>query len=237
MKLRHPGLIRGLALLGSWLIRGWMRTLRFRIDDRASGRHPTDPTIQPCIYAFWHESLLFPTLFPTPVHVLISQHADGEFIAQACHHLGIGTVRGSSRRGGSQALLEMLRLCKGKHLAITPDGPRGPRRRVQPGVIFLASRSGLPIVPFGVGYTHAWRAGSWDRFAVPWPFSSIRCVVAPPVTVPGDLDLAGLEHYRRHVEALLLYATEEAERWAAGKPRAQRPWPTLSTPPLLHASA
>ena len=219
MKIRHPALIRCLGFFGAWAVRGWMGTLRYRLDFRASGPHPTDPRVRRCIYAFWHESLLFATRFRTRVHVLVSQHADGELIARVCRHLGFGVVRGSSRRGGGQGLLDMLHKARTSHLAITPDGPRGPRRRVQPGTIFLAAHTGLPVVPFGVGYSRAWRAPSWDSFAVPLPYSTAACVVAPPVCVPGGLDPNGLEHYRRLLEDRLLTATDAAERWALGRPR------------------
>jgi lysophospholipid acyltransferase (LPLAT)-like uncharacterized protein len=219
MKFRHPGLLRGLGFLGAWLIRGLVSTLQCRMDLVACGPQPTDPRRQRFIYAFWHETMLFATQFPTRVHALISQHADGELIAQVCRNLRIGVVRGSSRRGGTEALLALLEVAQKSHLAITPDGPRGPRRRVQPGVIFLAAKTGLPIVPFGVGYAQAWRAPSWDRFAVPYPFTMATCVGAAPIYVPAVLDLQGLEKYRRLLEQRLLVATEDAERWALGQPR------------------
>jgi hypothetical protein len=82
-------------------------------------------------------------------------------------------------------------------------------------MIMLASRSGLPIIPVGVGYSRAWRAGSWDRFAVPWPFSRCVFVGAEAVRVPPDLDREGLDHYRRLAEARMLEATEAAEALAA----------------------
>jgi lysophospholipid acyltransferase (LPLAT)-like uncharacterized protein len=177
-------------------------------------KHPVDPKMQRFIYAFWHESLLAPTKIRTRVKVLISQSADGELIAQACRHLGIGTIRGSTSRGGAQGLLNMVRDDHDTHLAITPDGPRGPRRKLQPGIIFVASHTGLPIVPIGVGFTRAWRAGSWDHFALPRPGSTITGVLGQPIVVPPDLDSGTLEYYRRHVETALLAATQAAERWA-----------------------
>ena len=224
MKLRHPWLIRGAALLGSFLIRGWMSTVRTKLDERASGAHPVNPRVQRYIYAFWHESILFTTLFRTKIHVLISQHSDGELIAQVCKHLRVGTIRGSTTRGGAQALLEMLKIARHSHLGITPDGPRGPRRRVQQGVIYLASRTGLPILSFGVGFVNAWRAKSWDRFAIPKLHSTMTAVGAPPLWVPPDLDPRGIELYRHRLESRMLRATETAERWATGKPLAAAPF-------------
>jgi lysophospholipid acyltransferase (LPLAT)-like uncharacterized protein len=219
MKLRHPLLLKGLGLAGALFIRQWMRTLSVRMDLSACGPHPTDPRRERFIYVFWHETLLFATTFRAKVHVLISQHADGELIAQMCRHLRIGVVRGSTTRGGAAGVWNLLAAAKRTHLAITPDGPRGPRRRVQPGAIFLASKSGLPIVPFGVGYAQAWRAPTWDRFAVPYPYSLATCVAAAPIQIPPELSLTDLAHYRTMVENRLAWATEEAERWAQGRRR------------------
>jgi lysophospholipid acyltransferase (LPLAT)-like uncharacterized protein len=219
MKLRHPLLIKGLGLGGALLIRQWMNTLDTHIDLRASGRHPVDPRQERYLYAFWHETLLFATLFRIKVCTLISKHADGELIAQVCRHLRIGVVRGSTTNGGIGGLWDLLAAAKHSHLAITPDGPKGPRRRVQLGTIFLASKTGLPIVPFGVGFAKAWRAKTWDRFAVPYPFSFATCVGAAPIGVPPDLSLNDLAHYRSLVETRLQAATDEAERWANGQPR------------------
>src|SRR5687768_604502 len=103
MKLRHPLLIKGFGLTAAWMIRGWMNTLAVRMDTTATDPipQPTDPRIQRNLFLFWHETLLFATQFRTRVHVLISQHADGEFITQVCRHLRIGVVRGSTTRGGA----------------------------------------------------------------------------------------------------------------------------------------
>jgi lysophospholipid acyltransferase (LPLAT)-like uncharacterized protein len=226
MKLRAPWLVRLLGLLGGLLIRMWMSTLRPRISFPDSRKHPTDTRIERFLYAFWHDTLLFPTAYSTRIHVLISQHGDGELIAQVCRHLRIGTVRGSTTRGGARALLNLLKLSKRSHLGVTPDGPRGPRRQVQLGLIFLASSTGLPIVPVGIGYERAWRFRSWDRFALPWPGSGVSCVMAPPIHVPAKLTRNGLEQFRRLVEERLLQATAAAEQWAAcGKrPRPAELW-------------
>lgn len=214
MKLRNRWLIRGAAFLTSWLLRCWLATLRVRgwvVDGRS---HPPDPSREPCIYAFWHESLLAPLKITTKARVLVSQSNDGNFSAAVCEHLKIGVVRGSSRRGGAKALLELLRGPQQGHLAITPDGPLGPRRDLKAGIVFLASQSGMAIVPLGIGFTRARRLGSWDRFALPWPFSTVVGVVGEPIVVPPDIDNPTLESYRRRVEDSLRLMTEIAEHWA-----------------------
>lgn len=219
MKLRHPSHIRLASLLGAGLIRAWMDTLRLRVhydDPRIDPDHPRCPG--PMIHAFWHENLLFLASLPirAELRVMISQHADGELIAQVVKHLGIKTVRGSTTRGGAAAVLEMLEHADRKvHLAVTPDGPRGPRRKVQPGVIYLAGRTGLPIVPYGMAYRSAWRARSWDRMALPRPFSLAAGVAGQVLHVPPDLDRAGQEVFARLLEERLAAADAVAERLAA----------------------
>jgi lysophospholipid acyltransferase (LPLAT)-like uncharacterized protein len=146
---------------------------------------------------------------------LISQHQDAEWLSQAARYMGFKTVRGSTNRGGVAALREMFRKSRKMNLAITPDGPRGPRRRLAPGPVYLASRLGLPLIVTGLGYDQPWRnPWSWDRFALPRPISRARAVVSPRVHIPPDLDRAGLENCRVAVERLLNRLTAEAERWA-----------------------
>jgi lysophospholipid acyltransferase (LPLAT)-like uncharacterized protein len=114
-----------------------------------------------------------------------------------------------------EALWKMCRITERDHVAITPDGPRGPRRRVQPGMIFLASRTGLPIMPVGIAYARCWRLGSWDRFAVPYPGSLCYGITAEPIHVPPDASRAQLEEYRLLAENQLHALGELADRWAA----------------------
>jgi lysophospholipid acyltransferase (LPLAT)-like uncharacterized protein len=217
MKIRHPWLITALAFVIAWVLRLWVGSLRFRAG--TVGQHLT-PDQQGLpgryLYAFWHENLLLLAYhYAQPdVHVLISEHADGQLITEVCQRLGFGVVRGSKTRNGARAMRDMLRLTEAGHVAITPDGPRGPRRQLQSGLIYLAARSGLPIVPIGVGYRRPWRARSWDRFAVPRPFSRARLVHTPPIHVPRHVGMEGLEGYRLQVEEALRRATEAAEQWA-----------------------
>ncbi len=217
MKIRHPALIRGVGMAGAWLVRGLGSTLDFHF------RHD-DPTVMPeraratgrrYIYAFFHEIMLFPAYrWPWPeMNVLISDHRDGEMIAQIIRRLGFSVVRGSSTRNGARALREMTRRIDSGHLCFTPDGPRGPRRTVQPGMIYASSRLGLPIVPVGMAFRRPWRAKSWDKFAVPRPFTPAACIFPEAVAVPPDADREALEDHRADVERRLNRATEEAEAW------------------------
>jgi lysophospholipid acyltransferase (LPLAT)-like uncharacterized protein len=220
MKIRRPWMIKLAALLGAWLVRIWIGTLRCRLKALGPEIWPNVPDLrQRYIYIFWHEALLLPAYhFGQPdIFVLISQHADGQIIAEICRRLGFSLARGSTTRGGVEAVRQMLRAGKGAHLALTPDGPRGPRREVQPGVIYLAARTGLPIAPIGISCRRAWRLRSWDKFALPRPWTSGIYVATPPIVVPPDVDKDGIEHYRQIVQESMLRATEMAEEWAQGE--------------------
>lgn len=220
MKIRDPKKIRRVAITASYVARGLARSIRYSyrpltsylLDDRqeliGNARF---------IYAFWHEHLLVPTLVyrGDDAAVLASQHADGELIAQVAERCGAKMVRGSTTRGGIAALVRMLQKGWGaRHLVVTPDGPRGPRRKCQVGVVFLASRTGLPIVTGGFGFSRCWRAKSWDRFAVPMPISRVRGVSAHPIFVPPGLGSDELKPYQKAVEDAANIGTAIAEHWA-----------------------
>jgi lysophospholipid acyltransferase (LPLAT)-like uncharacterized protein len=217
MKIRHPWLIGAASWLGAKAIRAWMRTI-------THDYRPLGPSVVPTqegltsryIYAFWHENMLgLQAQYARPdIRILISKHADGELIAEMAQHLGFGVVRGSTTRNSVEAVRQILRLGQQSHFAITPDGPRGPRRKVQMGLIYLAARTGLPIVPVAIGFHRPWRMNSWDRFALPRPFTSLTCVTAEPITVPAEADKDALERYRQQAEQALLDLGDLAERWA-----------------------
>jgi hypothetical protein len=218
MKLTSPLLNKLGGLLASAAVRQWMGTLDYKAAyyDRA-----VDPVFPECrgqkIYIFWHEYILFPLYLRGRCNIamLLSRHHDAEILSHAAHHLGFEFVRGSTNRGGAAALREMLAKSQTMHLTITPDGPRGPRRRLAPGCIYLASKLGLPLVAMGYGYDRPWRVRrAWDQFAIPRPHSRVRAIPSGEIFVPSNLDRDGIEHYRRRIEQLLNRLTLEAEVWA-----------------------
>lgn len=214
MKLRSPWLIRLTAWLAAILIRLWLSTVRARAISVDGRPHPPDPAETRYIYAFWHDGLLAPLVTSSQARVLISKHADGELIAQVCGHLGIGVIRGSTTRGGVEALREMIRAAgEPAHLGITPDGPKGPRRELQPGLVMVASQTGLLVAPIGIGFSRAWRAPSWDRFAVPLPFSTMVGIVGEPIAIPPALSKLEMRRYQALVQARLSELTAAAEAW------------------------
>ena len=219
MKLRNPFLVNTIGVLGACLLRRLLGTLDVRLDFGPWGNHPRDPRTGRFIYVFWHETLILSTIARARAAVLISQHADGELIAQVIRHLRFGVVRGSSTRGGTAALRNLIAVSEHSNLCITPDGPRGPRRTVQPGAIFVASQTGLPIVPIGIGYANAWRARSWDKFAIPKPFSGARAVFGEPIFVPRHVETRNLLDSVHLLQDRLDEVTASAEAWALGEPR------------------
>lgn len=218
MKIRNPTIIKWIGFLGALIIRLWIRTLAFRYYCVGPNLNPmTEGFEGRYIYVFWHENILVPCyqFARRDILVLISQHADGEMIAQVCKHIGYGTVRGSSTRGGLKAMREMIRAAEDCHIAIMPDGPRGPRRHVELGLIYLAAKTGLPLVLAGVGHDRPWRLKTWDRFAIPRPWSKSVIVTLEPIQIPEDATRAELEAFRQHVEEALVEVTDRAERLAS----------------------
>jgi lysophospholipid acyltransferase (LPLAT)-like uncharacterized protein len=165
---------------------------------------------------FWHENILLPLYLRggCPLAILLSRHRDADILAEVARQAGFECIRGSTFRGAAPAMRELLRKGRQMHLAITPDGPRGPRRRLAQGAIYLASRLGMPIVVIGVGYDRPWRTPTWDRFAIPRPFTRARAIVSPAIHISPDVDRARTEECRLRLETLLIRLTDEAEAWA-----------------------
>ena len=216
MSHQVPWTVRLGGLLAAKGIQSWMSTLQYRALFYDQALDPRFGTEQPRIYVFWHEYIFIPLYLRgnCDLAMLLSRHKDAEILARVAHHVGFDCVRGSTNKGAAAALLEMRRRGKHMHLTITPDGPRGPRRQLAIGAIYLASRLGLPIVPLGFGYDRPWRMNSWDRFAVPRPFSQARGIIGPEVHIPAAIDRKELEPYRQHVQHLLNDLTLESEAWA-----------------------
>lgn len=218
MGVRNPHLVKlgGLALAA--LTRGWMSTLDYQTAYYDPAIDPAHAGFRgPAIFVFWHEYI--PFLFYLRGHcditMLLSRHQDAEWISSAARHMGFRTIRGSTQRGGVAALREMFRQSRQVNLAITPDGPRGPRRRFATGAVYLSSRLGIPLVAAGLGYDRPWRIRSaWDQFAVPRPYSRARLISSPFLHIPSHLDREGIERCRQRVESLLNRLTLAAEQWA-----------------------
>ena len=156
------------------------------------------------IYAFWHAHILVPSYVGRNLgaKVLISQHRDGEYIAQVVQWLGNDVARGSTTRGGARALLSIIKKVKEEKvsIAITPDGPKGPRFVVQSGVIMLGQKTRYPIIPVMVHHARCWELPSWDRFCIPKPFSKVVLIYGDPIIIPPKLEKSEVEEYRVSLE-------------------------------------
>ncbi|MCL2622495.1 MAG: lysophospholipid acyltransferase family protein [Planctomycetaceae bacterium] len=211
-------LLRGSGLFASTCVHHWMSTLDYKAAYY-------DPTIDPAypsgnsrkrLYIFWHEYITFMLYLRKRCNLtmLLSRHKDAELLGHVADLFGFDTVRGSSSRGGAEALLGMMSKSKHCHLTITPDGPRGPRRKLSRGCLFLASKLQIPIVMLGLGYNRPWRAPTWDKFAVPRPFSRARAIAGPEIFVPPKLDAEDADRYSTALETTMTRLCELAEDWA-----------------------
>ena len=221
--IRHPSVLA----LGAWLLGAYLafvyRTTRWELH----GYDPAAASVRAkgaVILAFWHENL---PLMPWVVlecrrrgllrrgHVLVSHHRDGMFIGRAVARFHVELAYGSSTRGGAAGLVALARLLEGREsVAITPDGPRGPRRQAAAGVAELAASSGKAVVPVAGRCRNALGINSWDRMEIPLPFGRAFVVAGPPIPVPPGGGEAALT-----VIAAAMDAAADAADAAAGRPR------------------
>jgi len=215
MKIPAP-LALGLGpALGAVALSALALTLRIRREEAAVA--PLWAAHAPIIYAVWHgRILLLPRLYGRRgSHALASRSRDGELVARWISRFGLVPVRGSSTRGGGEALRQLARVLRqGGEVVVVPDGPSGPREVLKAGVIALARLSGAPIVPTAFGAAREWRLRSWDEFRIPKPFA--RCVVrfGEPIRIPAGADRAALEAARKDVEAALRSLTWQVDEEA-----------------------
>lgn len=169
------------------------------------------------IFAVWHNQQLF-LLYPfrgQKIAPLISQSSDGEYIARCLPKFGMLAVRGSSSRGGARALIHLMHAAQdGYAPMLTPDGPRGPIYKVQSGILFLAKKTGLPIIPVGTALSHKIKVGSWDKMRVPLPFGKTALTYGKIVRVKDDADM---ERAAKDLEEQLNWATDQSEMFVNKK--------------------
>jgi lysophospholipid acyltransferase (LPLAT)-like uncharacterized protein len=175
---------RAAISVGGFIIRALAGTWRIR----AVGRDRFDAGRQPgvgAIFTFWHGQMLpLVAEHHRPTTVLISDHRDGEIITQIVSSFGCRAVRGSSSKGAARALLQLSRtLTDGHDIAITPDGPRGPRHSFAPGALVLSQRTGASIVLLASHANRVWRLNTWDGFEIPKPFARVTVAYGEPFVV------------------------------------------------------
>jgi lysophospholipid acyltransferase (LPLAT)-like uncharacterized protein len=208
-----------LAARAIWLgVHGVDVTLRYRVDFHAEVRDLI--RAGPAIYTIWHNRLsLCLRVYRRFIHperpagrlaAIVSASRDGGMLARALELFGVQPVRGSSSRRGAQALREMTGwAARGFDLAITPDGPRGPRYVVQDGAVDAASLTGFPIIPVGYDLSRRGELKSWDRFQIPLPFARCHTFFGEPLRVPRELDGALRERLRAELQARMLGLSRE----------------------------
>ena len=170
----------------------------------------------PFIACFWHgRMVMMRAAIPrgVTIHILVSGHRDGRLVTRAAEHVGARAVTVSSKGGGAAALRAMERLLRaGDSVAVTPDGPRGPRMRAKLGAIKTAQLAGVPIVPLSGSVSRRRVLGSWDRFCLALPFARGAIYWGAPLHVPQALDAEALERHRLELETRLNALTAEADR-------------------------
>jgi lysophospholipid acyltransferase (LPLAT)-like uncharacterized protein len=203
-------------LVSTWL----MRTMAWSLRRTDVGLEHPDGCLargERIIFAFWHGQLLMmPFSYARArVTILVSQHRDGEYISRIARRLGLEVERGSATRGGARAFRQLVqRLRTDRSVAITPDGPKGPRGRVKSGVIELSRLSGMPIVPLAFGAFPRKTLASWDGFVIPYPCARAVYVWGKPLRIPPDISKAEAARYQQVLAAELDAATEQANRLA-----------------------
>ena len=197
-----------IGFLGALLVRALIRTIRWDTVG-LEGEDRFWPERSPLLLVFWHnQQILMPHIYlrgcrgPAcrPIGVLNSKSRDGEVAVSVLRSLGVRTVRGSSSRGGREAMFEMVRALKsGQHMGMTPDGPRGPVYRVKPGAVRIAERAGVPIYPAALVPERCWTLRSWDKLMIPKPFTRIILLMGPAITVPTPLSEEEVEAYTHRI--------------------------------------
>ena len=219
-KINHPLFWKCCGLGGAIFLKGLLGTVDFKAIYQDATLDPANPdSLDKRIAFFWHENILAPIYLrgTCQITMLQSRNRDANLVSEVGRLFGLKVVKGSTNRGGTEALRALMRIagepdCRG--LVVVPDGPRGPRRSFTAGGVFLASKLQIPVLLLGIGYDRPWRMNSWDQFAIPRPFSRGRAVFSRRIDVPPKLSRDELEDYRLAMERMLTQVTDEAEEWA-----------------------
>lgn len=195
--------------LGAWLLRLLAVTWRVRVQGADPFRDG------PCLAALWHRGFLAAACVwrDRGISVPVSRSRDGDLLEAVLRRLGYGeSPRGSSSEGGSRLLRGLIRCVRDQRsVAVLPDGPRGPARRLKPGVLAVARASGRPVVPVALSARPCLRLGTWDRALVPLPFARVRCAYGSPVVVPKRAGEGELDELRRALERELDALTDRVD--------------------------
>ncbi len=219
-----PGRLKSVlaSMLGGPVISSLMGTTRGELIAGGEFEEEYVAARVPAIYVLWHGRLLPCSYYYRDRHLgtLISRNRDGDYITGMIERWGFRVIRGSSSRGAAGAQLAIVRaLGEGQSLAITPDGPRGPRQKMKVGPLRAAQKAGVPILPVSAGATSGWYFGRWDRFLVPKPFAWTPVALGAPLHLHPGMKSDDLAHEALLLEDRLNQLTELVDEAAnAGRP-------------------
>lgn len=202
-----------LAGILAFIAKSFSLTFRVSFDDPEGWTKTGEPC--PAVIAIWHNRILFPAcLIPREIRkrltVLISASRDGEYVSAFIKFFGLNVVRGSSSRGGAQALVELIRETRNGHSVIlTLDGPRGPKYTIHPGAVAISQKTGVPILPLVLNSKSYWQLKSWDRMQIPKPFTKLIFRVGKPIHIPADMPIDEAENMLKN--AMLAITNDKPE--------------------------
>ena len=227
MKIKSPFLNRVICSLAVSVLKVLYKTTRIEIrlgdalDDPYNANRDRE-----CIYSVWHDLLLFPLFMQTPKSIvaLVGRHRDGDYVSNVLKALKLKSIRGSSSRGGTEAILKAVEEVKDHSLVVTPDGPRGPRRKMKQGCIFVAAQTGIPVVATAFSASRAWKPmGSWTDLVIPKPFSKVYAVTSKPFFIPQDATREEIAAATDLIQAEMDRLNSISEALAAGEEMPDEP--------------
>ncbi len=221
MRIKSKKLTSAAALLMSCFFKLLFKTLRVQIHSVADDAPPYFKERTRCfVYPVWHDSMAVPIFYgrqPATV-ALVGAHNDGSYVSTVLKTVGIRSVRGSSSRGGAKALRQLLAETEGAHIVLTPDGPRGPRRELKPGLAFLASRTSKVVIPTAFAADREWRPqGKWTDLMIPKPFSRVFALLGNPIEIPRKASKDELDQYNDLIQTAMDHLNELVEQVARGE--------------------
>ncbi len=207
--------IRAADIIGFAATSLFGRSIGFEVEGWENLEAIVDAGKQP-ILVFWHDRILLATYYfrDRSIIVLSSKSFDGEYTARIIQRFGFGAIRGSSSRGGSAAIVEMIKTVrKGYPAGFTVDGPRGPRYQVKTGPILVAKKTGHPMLPFMVEAHRYCSFRSWDRLQVPWPFTRAKVIIGDPIYVDPKANEGEMDGKLAELQRALDELVERGREW------------------------
>ncbi len=219
MRIRSPLFVRLSGFLFAIAMRVLFWTLRLDVRTTRNANPYAASGDAIFLYPVWHDSAVIAAFGGRHARTvaLTSHHRDGSFVTSVLKAIGVPAVRGSTAHRGGNALREILTTARDRDIVMTPDGPRGPRRKMSSGTIFLASRSGRAIVPTAFSCERSWTIqGSWTNLMIPKPFSKVFLLAGDPIEVPVDISRDKLTQYTAQIQDHMDRLNAQAQRLASG---------------------